>query len=63
MLFPGLPQGYLVYGIPRSHYKRIMFLNKVSYLIGGLPYSLLAIEHSLLRAASHRPKLVRPQPW
>ncbi|CAI5980522.1 unnamed protein product [Closterium sp. NIES-65] len=48
---------YLVYGQPRSHYKRVMFMHKSAYIIAGLPFSILAIEHCILRAASFQPAL------
>ncbi|GJP43457.1 hypothetical protein CLOM_g2916 [Closterium sp. NIES-68] len=48
---------YLVYGLPRNHYKRVMFMHKSAYIIAGLPFSILAIEHSILRAASFQPAL------
>jgi hypothetical protein len=49
---------HLLFGVPKTHYKRINFMNKVAYIVGGHLYSVLAIEHSVLRAHSHRPALV-----
>jgi hypothetical protein len=46
-----------VNGLPKSHVKRVCLMQRACYHIGGLVYSSLEIEHSILRAQSFRPTL------
>ncbi|GJP43470.1 hypothetical protein CLOM_g2927 [Closterium sp. NIES-68] len=53
---------YIVIPVPTDFADRISLFSKVGFLIGGQLYSVLLIEHAVLRAASHKPFIIRALP-
>ncbi|CAI5476990.1 unnamed protein product [Closterium sp. Yama58-4] len=53
---------YIVIPTPTDFADRIALFSKVGFLIGGQLYSVLLIEHAVLRAATHKPYIIRALP-
>lgn len=53
--------GFIVKGLPgKNLYERTSFMRSSKYNIGGFVFSLVEIEHGILRAASSSPMLFGP---
>ncbi|CAI6008582.1 unnamed protein product [Closterium sp. NIES-65] len=53
---------YIVIPVPTDFADRIALFSKVGFLIGGQLYSVLLIEHAVLRACTHKPYIIRALP-
>eukprot|EP00897_Mesotaenium_endlicherianum_P004584 jgi/Mesen1/4153/ME000219S03282 len=48
---------YMVHGVPKNQVKRVALMAKAALTVGGHHFTALSIEHTVLRACSHRPSL------